>query len=168
MGDALQRGMVLALSLWDDYEANMLWLDSDYPLNASASAPGVARGPCATTSGVPATVEATMPNDQVIFSNIRTGPIGSTFSTTGVTTDLFNLVVSPDIPQWNCSRVRPMWWRGLHWSHRLCRSLHMPSSEPLLLPVPVKNGLSRGRSSSLVQNAERLLLSLLTNIILSR
>ncbi|KAJ6508858.1 cellulase [Mycena sanguinolenta] len=98
MGAAFEKGMVLALSLWDDYSASMLWLDSDYPLNASASAPGVSRGTCATTSGVPATVEATMPNDQVIFSNIRTGPIGSTFSTTGVTSTSSSSSSAPTSP----------------------------------------------------------------------
>jgi cellulose 1,4-beta-cellobiosidase len=88
MGAALQKGMVLALSIWDDHEAGMLWLDSNYPLNASVTAPGVARGPCSATSGDPKTVEATEPNNQVVFSNIKTGPIGSTFSgsTTGTTT----------------------------------------------------------------------------------
>jgi len=86
MGAALARGMVLALSIWDDYEADMLWLDSNYPTNASATAPGVARGPCSATSGNPPTVESTEANDQVIFSNIRTGPLNSTFSTTGAST----------------------------------------------------------------------------------
>ncbi|KAJ7459816.1 Exoglucanase 1 [Mycena latifolia] len=82
MGAALQKGMVLALSIWDDHEADMLWLDSNYPLNASVTAPGVARGPCSATSGDPKTVEATEGGDFVIFSNIKTGPIGSTFSGT--------------------------------------------------------------------------------------
>lgn len=31
MTTAFQNGMVLVLSLWDDYYANMLWLDSTYP-----------------------------------------------------------------------------------------------------------------------------------------
>ncbi|KAJ7670245.1 cellulose 1,4-beta-cellobiosidase precursor [Mycena rosella] len=53
MGAAIQKGMVLAMSLWDDDEADMLWLDSNYPLNASVTAPGVARGPCSATSGDP-------------------------------------------------------------------------------------------------------------------
>ncbi|KAF7324293.1 Glucanase [Mycena sanguinolenta] len=58
-GTALEKGMVLALSLWDDYAANMLWLDSDYPLDASASPLGVARGTWyKANSGVPVTVEA--------------------------------------------------------------------------------------------------------------
>jgi cellulose 1,4-beta-cellobiosidase len=28
MGKALEEGMVLVMSLWDDHAANMLWLDS--------------------------------------------------------------------------------------------------------------------------------------------
>nr|AEF58998.1 1,4-beta-D-glucan cellobiohydrolase B precursor [Aspergillus niger] len=80
MGEAMANGMVLVLSLWDDYAANMLWLDSDYPVNSSASTPGVARGTCSTDSGVPATVEADSPNAYVTYSNIKFGPIGSTYS----------------------------------------------------------------------------------------
>lgn len=82
MGKALGRGVVLVLSIWDDYAANMLWLDSDYPLTKSASTPGVARGTCATTSGVPADVEKNSPNAQVIYSNIKFGDIGSTYTGT--------------------------------------------------------------------------------------
>jgi cellulose 1,4-beta-cellobiosidase len=78
MGTAMNDGMVLVLSLWDDYAVNMLWLDSDFPTNGNA--PGDLRGPCPTTSGVPATVEAQTPNAQVIFSNIKFGAIGSTFT----------------------------------------------------------------------------------------
>jgi len=72
--------MVLSLSIWDDYAASMLWLDSDYPTNKDASAPGVARGTCATTSGVPAQIESQSPNAYVTFSNIKFGDLGSTFS----------------------------------------------------------------------------------------
>ena len=32
-GDSMDNGMVLVLSIWDDFEAHMLWLDSDYPLD---------------------------------------------------------------------------------------------------------------------------------------
>ncbi|KDQ28893.1 glycoside hydrolase family 7 protein [Pleurotus ostreatus PC15] len=80
MGNAFDKGMVLVLSIWDDHEAKMLWLDSNYPLDKSASAPGVARGTCATTSGEPKDVESQSPNAQVIFSNIKYGDIGSTYS----------------------------------------------------------------------------------------
>jgi cellulose 1,4-beta-cellobiosidase len=85
MGEAFASGMVLVLSLWDDYAVNMLWLDSDYPTNASASTPGVARGTCATTSGVPATIETTDASASVTYSNIRFGDLNSTFTNTGST-----------------------------------------------------------------------------------
>ncbi|KIK52078.1 carbohydrate-binding module family 1 protein [Collybiopsis luxurians FD-317 M1] len=81
MGTALNDGMVLVLSLWDDYAVNMLWLDSTYPTDGTK--PGDFRGTCATSSGVPATVESQSPNAQVIYSNIKVGAIGSTYSTSG-------------------------------------------------------------------------------------
>ncbi|KAF9486146.1 cellobiohydrolase I [Pholiota conissans] len=79
---SMAAGMVLVLSVWDDHTANMLWLDSNYPTDKDASAPGVARGTCATSSGVPADVEASVPNSQVIYSNIKFGDIGSTYTGT--------------------------------------------------------------------------------------
>ncbi|KZP24065.1 glycoside hydrolase family 7 protein [Athelia psychrophila] len=88
MGESLGRGAVLVLSIWDDYDTGMLWLDSDYPANASATVPGVARGTCAITSGVPATPEIGPdgPTPSVTYSNIKFGPIGSTGKTSpGVT-----------------------------------------------------------------------------------
>ncbi|KAJ7841917.1 glycoside hydrolase [Mycena olivaceomarginata] len=66
-------------SIKDDHAANMLWLDSAYPPNKSASSPGVARGTCSPSSGAPTTVEAQSANAQVVYSNIKFGPIGSTF-----------------------------------------------------------------------------------------
>jgi cellulose 1,4-beta-cellobiosidase len=80
MGNAFKSGMVLVMSIWDDYAVNMLWLDSDYPTDADPSQPGVNRGPCSTDSGVPADVESQSPGSTVVFSNIKTGPIGSTFN----------------------------------------------------------------------------------------
>ena len=81
MGEALDRGMVLVLSLWDDAEANMLWLDSSYPTNRNPSSPGVSRGPCRPDTGSPAFVRAKFPNARVAFSKIKFGSIGSTFGT---------------------------------------------------------------------------------------
>ncbi|KAF2193915.1 glycoside hydrolase family 7 protein [Zopfia rhizophila CBS 207.26] len=78
MGSAMAKGMVLVMSLWDDHYANMLWLDSTYPTD-KAGTPGAARGECPTSSGVPADVESQNPNAQVKYSNIKFGPIGSTF-----------------------------------------------------------------------------------------
>jgi cellulose 1,4-beta-cellobiosidase len=80
MSTALSKGMVLVMSLWDDYYADMLWLDSDYPTNATASDPGVARGTCSTSSGNPSTIESQSGSANVVFSNIKVGPIGSTYS----------------------------------------------------------------------------------------
>ncbi|KAI7535138.1 putative 1,4-beta-D-glucan cellobiohydrolase [Hortaea werneckii] len=75
---ALEDGMVLVLSIWDDYAAGMRWLDSTYPEDSTA--PGAERGTCPITSGVPSEVEAQYPNSNVIFSNIKFGTIGSTYS----------------------------------------------------------------------------------------
>lgn len=80
MGGAIGRGMVLALSVWDDHAVNMLWLDSTYPTDKDASTPGVARGTCATDSGVPSVVEVENADSQVIYSNIKVGAIDSTYS----------------------------------------------------------------------------------------
>ncbi|KAH7141026.1 glycosyl hydrolase family 7-domain-containing protein [Dactylonectria macrodidyma] len=85
MSDALASPMVLVMSLWDDHAANMLWLDSTYPVDATGD--GAARGTCSTDSGVAADVEADSPNASVVFSNIKFGPIGSTFDSTGTDTE---------------------------------------------------------------------------------
>merc|ERR1712039_75787 len=76
MDAAMEKGMVLVLSLWDDHKVNMLWLDSTYPVGSSA--PGAARGTCSTDSGKPEDVENNAPSSSVKFSNIRFGEIGST------------------------------------------------------------------------------------------
>merc|ERR1712097_223101 len=73
---ALENGVVLVMSLWDDHEANMLWLDSTYPVNGTAV--GDKRGTCSTSSGVPKDVEEKHGKAKVAFSDIRVGPIGST------------------------------------------------------------------------------------------
>jgi cellulose 1,4-beta-cellobiosidase len=78
MSDALGRGVVLVMSLWDDKESYMLWLDSTFP--AGSTAVGSARGSCPTTSGRPDDVESQYPNSYVKYSNIRVGEIGSTYS----------------------------------------------------------------------------------------
>nr|AFD50192.1 cellobiohydrolase i [Trichoderma orientale] len=80
---ATSGGMVLVMSLWDDYYANMLWLDSTYPTNETSSTPGAVRGSCSTSSGVPAQLESQSPNAKVVYSNIKFGPIGSTGNPSG-------------------------------------------------------------------------------------
>jgi cellulase len=68
MGKALERGMVLAMSIWNDPGQFMNWLDSG------------SAGPCNATEGNPALIEANDPTTSVTFSDIRIGDIGSTFS----------------------------------------------------------------------------------------
>merc|ERR1712185_546105 len=45
---AIDAGVVLVMSLWDDHFANMLWLDATYPVDSSD--PGAKRGPSPTPS----------------------------------------------------------------------------------------------------------------------
>lgn len=80
MGGAIGRGMVLALSIWDDHAVNMLWLDSTYPTDADPAKPGIARGTCPTDSGVPSKIEVSEADASVIYSNIKFGAIDSTYS----------------------------------------------------------------------------------------
>jgi len=79
VGTSFEKGMVLVMSLWDDHEVFMLWLDSDYPTTAPTTQPGIARGACSTSSGKPDDVEKNSPNSNVIYSNLKYGAIGSTF-----------------------------------------------------------------------------------------
>ncbi|KAL7625360.1 hypothetical protein AAE478_004576 [Parahypoxylon ruwenzoriense] len=67
-GLALDRGMVLAFSIWNDNRQFMNWLDS-----------GKA-GPCDLEEGNPEVIKQRRPDTAVTFSNIRWGDIGSTYS----------------------------------------------------------------------------------------
>jgi cellulose 1,4-beta-cellobiosidase len=84
MSAAMSTGMVLVMSIWDDHTANMLWLDAPYPPTKDAGAAGVTRGTCSASSGAPADVEKNSPGASVTYSNIKWGPINSTY--TGTTT----------------------------------------------------------------------------------
>ena len=77
LGETLDRGMVLVMSLWDDHAVDMLWLDSKYPANGTK--PGTERGPCNTSSGKPEDVESQSPDATVVYGDIKVGTIGSTF-----------------------------------------------------------------------------------------
>ncbi|KAI0172924.1 glycoside hydrolase family 7 protein [Hypoxylon sp. FL1284] len=66
MGQALGRGMVLAMSIWNDASQQMSWLDSGN------------NGPCSISESTPANIQAQHPDTHVTFSNIRWGDIGST------------------------------------------------------------------------------------------
>eukprot|EP00420_Gonyaulax_spinifera_P030000 CAMPEP_0197872370 /NCGR_PEP_ID=MMETSP1439-20131203/2488_1 /TAXON_ID=66791 /ORGANISM="Gonyaulax spinifera, Strain CCMP409" /LENGTH=469 /DNA_ID=CAMNT_0043491361 /DNA_START=64 /DNA_END=1473 /DNA_ORIENTATION=- len=81
MGEALDRGMVLVLSLWDDSQVNMLWLDAAYPTDQSATKPGVARGPCpGGFSSTPSFLRTAYPQASVKFTDVSVGEIGSTLA----------------------------------------------------------------------------------------
>lgn len=66
----LSQPMVLVMSLWDDHYANMLWLDSTYPTDASPDEPGKGRGTCDTGSGVPTDIETSQASNQVIYCKL--------------------------------------------------------------------------------------------------
>jgi cellulose 1,4-beta-cellobiosidase len=73
---AIDAGVVLVMSLWDDHFANMLWLDATFPVGSTD--PGALRGYCSADSGKPDDVESAQAKSHVIFSDIKFGPIGST------------------------------------------------------------------------------------------
>ena len=83
MSDSLgDDGFTLSISLTDDQDDHMLWLDSNFPANKTT--PGGPRGSCGTDTGVPAEVEQDAADAYVLISNIKFGEIGSTFSGTPV------------------------------------------------------------------------------------
>ncbi|KAF2635578.1 cellulase [Massarina eburnea CBS 473.64] len=90
MGRAIGRGVVLAFAIWDDASGYMAWLDQErYPADADPSKPGVGRGPCPITSGRPDELIKEFPDAAVVFSRIRSGDIGSTFTGDGNGTVVF-------------------------------------------------------------------------------
>ena len=68
MGEALGRGMVLAFSIWNDASQYMDWLDSG------------SAGPCNSTEGNPTLIQENEPDTHGVFSNLKWGDIGSTFT----------------------------------------------------------------------------------------
>jgi cellulose 1,4-beta-cellobiosidase len=76
IGGALGRGMVLAMSVWEDSGSGMQWLDGQ---TGDPSQPGNLRGPCSASSGQPSQIQQQYPNSAVTFANIKTGELGSTF-----------------------------------------------------------------------------------------
>jgi len=83
MGEALKRGMVLVISMWDDIAVNMNWLDSSMD-NCDPASPGCTRGPCDPADGVPETLREKHPDSSYTVTNIRVGDIGSTWSSSPV------------------------------------------------------------------------------------
>jgi len=84
MGEALDRGLVLALSLWDDGATEMRWLDSSFPFSERGDGrPGVARGPCSSSDNSPKFLRIEHATASVKYTNIKYGEIGSTTSSGG-------------------------------------------------------------------------------------
>lgn len=51
VGEALDRGVVLAISVWTDPVTNMKWLDGAFPPSENPASPGITRGPCEASDG---------------------------------------------------------------------------------------------------------------------
>ncbi|KAG9042298.1 hypothetical protein FS837_011035 [Tulasnella sp. UAMH 9824] len=62
----------------------MHWLNSYFPEDCTGY--GCERGTCAANTGVPAEIEVSAASASVTYSNIRVGPIGSTYSGSSTTT----------------------------------------------------------------------------------
>lgn len=77
MGESLERGMVLVISLWDDIAVYMNWLDS-YDTKADPSKPGIKRGSCDPDVGKPETLRTAHPDSHYSMTNLKWGDIGST------------------------------------------------------------------------------------------
>jgi len=77
MGEALERGMVLVVSLWDDSLTHMKWLDARM---GNASRPGSVRGPCKESSGSPDQVRAQHSEASVKYTNFMYGELDSTYT----------------------------------------------------------------------------------------
>ncbi|CAA7271268.1 unnamed protein product [Cyclocybe aegerita] len=79
ISQGMKNGMVFVMSIWDDHTAHMLWLDSNYPVDADPNKPGIACGTCPTSSGVPSKVKASMTDATVTYSNIKFSDINLTY-----------------------------------------------------------------------------------------
>ena len=84
MGEAMDRGMVLSMSIWDSDLDRMLWLDGEKArFDEDMSQPGIRRGPCPFHYG---DREDNLRHAEqhgpmsVTFTNIRYGDLGSTIS----------------------------------------------------------------------------------------
>ena len=75
LSEALDAGMVLVLSIWDDGATHMNWLDSRFPNSAPPEAPGVLRGPCDPAAGDPSVLRSKRAS--VKISNITLRRLGT-------------------------------------------------------------------------------------------
>ncbi|KAK3991078.1 glycoside hydrolase family 7 protein [Cladorrhinum sp. PSN332] len=81
MGDALRRGLVLVFCVWNDSGSAMKWLDGTWPVTADPSRnPGTGRGPCKAREGTGEDIWKNHLYTSVVFSDVKSGEIGSTFA----------------------------------------------------------------------------------------
>lgn len=80
MGDSLNRGHVLAMSVWFDQtqETYMKWLDGTFPPDEPET-PGAKRGPCPAGTGSLEDLTKNHADTRVVFSNLKFGDIGTTY-----------------------------------------------------------------------------------------
>merc|ERR1711957_514119 len=76
VGEALDRGMLLVISMWDDIAVSMNWLDSY--MDCDPSEPGCIRGPCDPKDGLPEVLREAHPEASYLVTNLRWGEFGST------------------------------------------------------------------------------------------
>jgi cellulose 1,4-beta-cellobiosidase len=74
---ALKRGVTLVISMWDDIDVHMNWLDSVME-GDDVSKPGNFRGPCKAEYGEPERLRKTHPDSHVSYYNFKYGNIGHT------------------------------------------------------------------------------------------
>ncbi|CAE6370500.1 unnamed protein product [Rhizoctonia solani] len=81
LDDALDSGLVLAISIGGQNANQNRWLDGSYPPDRSTSQPGVSRGACPYPwESIPHLPVEPHPTASVKFSNLRFGDIGTTYS----------------------------------------------------------------------------------------
>jgi len=77
MGEALDRGVVLVVSLWDDKLTRMRWLDS---YSGNKSKPGKSRGPCKRSAGDVDRLRNEHGGDTVSYTNFMFGELDTTYT----------------------------------------------------------------------------------------
>merc|ERR1719401_2044740 len=87
--------MTLVLSLWDDADSQMRWLDSTQPADSSPSTPGAARGPCPVTGG---DVRQQHADAWVEYFNVKYGELDSTVNPTTAPTPPAPTPPAPTLP----------------------------------------------------------------------
>jgi len=125
MGESLDRGHVLALSLWDDVDVNMMWLDSAWPRDKPVDDPGIKRGDCpGGETSTPEYVRENFPDAGVTFQNAAIGEIGSTWPSASPTS-----APTETAPCCSCNHrdCRVGWCSETEFNCSVCGNVWMPT-----------------------------------------